>query len=249
MNDSAHIPDATHGPAVRSATRGHRAVAFSVLCVAVLVAAGCGSTIGSASLPLEQNFAECSRFGANDDVATVDCPDGELRILVAKPNVSAVHFVPLRFDERPRALRVTGTARATHTGLVWGLGCLASEPGQPAGAYVLLLANEGSIAIVRLGGGELADDGREAAGFVELASRMHAVRSPAARHGLQLTCAAGSSGDVRIRGSVDGRPLLTATDRHGFAAFTAALPIVFADRSGTDVRFDDVTAAEVAGDA
>lgn len=130
-----------------SLLRRRPATSLVVLCAALTIAAGCGSTIDSASLPMENDFADCSRFGMNDDVSTVDCPEGELRILVAKPNVSPIHFVPLRFDGRPRALRVAGTARATYTGSVWGLGCLASEPGEAAGAYVLLLG----VSLKRLG--------------------------------------------------------------------------------------------------
>ncbi len=216
-----------------------------MLGASLLGLAGCGGTIDSASLPMENGFADCSRFGMNDDVATIDCPDGELRVLVAKPNASPVHFVPLRFDERPRALRVTGTAHATRSGSIWGLGCLASEPGEPTEGYVLLIAKEGSVGILRIGGGEPTDDGREAAQFVDLGSRTRVVDAPAARHALQLTCTARGSGEVRIRGSVDGRPLLKVTDRHGFAAFTAALPFVLAERPGTEIRFDDVAATEV----
>jgi hypothetical protein len=110
-----HLP---HGPAPGKREEGlfavlARAVAVGAALAAVAVSAACGGSVSSSSLPMEQDFADCGGFGMNDEVATVDCPEGELRIVVSMPAVSPMHLVPLRFDERPRTLRVTGAARAT----------------------------------------------------------------------------------------------------------------------------------------
>jgi hypothetical protein len=242
-----HLP---HGPAPAKREEGlfavlARAVAVGAALAAVAVSAACGGSVSSSSLPIEQDFADCGGFGMNDEVATVDCPEGELRIVVSMPAVSPMHLVPLRFDERPRTLRVTGAARATSGRAAWGLGCLASEPGEASRGYVLVTDDEGSLAILRLEGSD-AGDGRQATEFGALAARRRAIRRPAARHSLGLTCATNASGRAALEGSVDGRPLLAASDRSGFATYTAALPFVVAERPGTEVRFDDVTASNAA---
>ena len=219
-----------------------RAATAWIALMAAVVSAGCAHSIQSVSLPMEQDFTDCAQFGMNDEVATVDCPGGELRIVVSKPAVSPMHFVPLRFDERPTAVRVTAAARSESAPAVWGLGCLASGPGEAARGYVLLMDNEGSLVIIRIVGTETGE--REAIQFRSLKFRERVVERPAARHSLGLTCSSNASGRTSVEGSVDGRPVVRGTDRSGFAAYTAALPFVFAERPGTEVRFDDVTASE-----
>lgn len=222
-----------------------RAVTVGAALAAVAVSTACGSSVASSSLPLEQDFADCGGFGMNDEIATVDCPEGELRIVVSMPAVSPMHFVPLRFDERPRTLRVTGAARATSGGAAWGLGCLASEPGEASRGYVLVMDEEGSLAIIRIEGSG-AGGGRQATELGALVGRRRAIRRPTARHSLELTCATNASGRAALEGSVDGRRWLATSDRSGFATYTAALPFVVAGRPGTEVRFDDVTASAAA---
>jgi hypothetical protein len=239
-----------HGPALgkrerRLAAVVTRAVTVGTALAAVAVPAACGSSVASSSLPLEQDFADCGGFGMNDEIATVDCPEGELRIVVSMPAVSPMHLVPLRFDERPRTLRVTGAARATSGRAAWGLGCLASEPGEASRGYVLVMDDEGSLAILRIEGSKAAD-GRQATELGALATRRRAIRRPAARHSLGLTCATNGAGRAALEGAVDGRRLLATSDRSGFATYTAALPFVVAERPGTEVRFDDVTASDAA---
>ena len=64
-----------------------------------LAAAGCGRSVNVGSLPLAQTFDDCSDgFSMNDEVATVECTGGRLRILVSKPEVSPIHQVPFRFE-------------------------------------------------------------------------------------------------------------------------------------------------------
>ena len=221
-----------------------RAATAWIVLMAAVASAGCAHSIQSVSLPMEQDFTDCAQFGMNDEVATVDCPEGELRIVVSKPAVSPMHFVPLRVDERPTTLRVTAAARPRSAPAVWGFGCLASDPGEASRGYVLVTDNEGSLAIIRIVGTETG--GREAIRFRALKVRARVVQRPAARHSLGLTCGTNASGRTSLEGSVDGRPVLTVMDRSGFAAYTAAMPFVFAEKPGTEVRFDDVTASEVA---
>jgi hypothetical protein len=55
-------------------------------------------------LPLREEFSSCGGgFTISDEVATIDCPDGELRILVSKPKLSPIHLAPLRFDAKAAA--------------------------------------------------------------------------------------------------------------------------------------------------
>ena len=222
------------------------AVTVGAVLAAVAVSAACGSSVASSSLPMEQDFADCGGFGMIDEIATDKYPEGELRIVVSMPAVSPMNLVPLRFDEQPRTLRVTGAARATSGRGAWGLGCLASEPGEASRGYVLVMDDEGSLAILRIEGSGVTEEQQRGFEFGALATRRRAIRRPAARHSLGLACATDAPGRAALEGAVDGRRLLATSDRSGFATYTAALPFVVAERPGTEVRFDDVTASDAA---
>ena len=210
-----------------------------------LLGAGCGG-VQVRDLPLQEAFVDCDSFTMNDEVAAVDCTEGELRIVVSQPELSPVHFVPLRFRERPSALAVSAEARAPAPGYGWGIGCLGSGIDAPGRGYVLLVLREGAAGIGRLDAPPgAAGDGRQPMSFETLwASKpgVPFVRDPSRRHVLQLRCAKAPGGVVRLRASVDGGKSVTVTDRKGIAPFTAAFVMVAADRPGTDVRFDTVTA-------
>lgn len=225
-----------------AARHGHAAALAGAV---ALLGAGCGG-VHVRDLPLQEDFVDCDSFTMNDEVATVDCAEGELRIVVSQPELSPVHFVPLRIGETPAALGVSAEARAPAPGLGWGVGCLGSTLDEPGRGYVLLVAREGEAGIGRLdappgAGGE----GRQPMRFETLwASKpgVPFVRDPSRRHVLHLRCAKAPGGVVRLRASVDGGKSVTVTDRNGIAPFTAAFVMVAADRPGTDVRFDNVTA-------
>jgi hypothetical protein len=212
---------------------------------AVTLLAGCGD-IESSSLPLREDFTDCDGFTMNDEASTVDCPGGELRILVSQPGISPMHFVPLRFDARPEALEVSADVRAPVPGQVWGIGCLASAPGQPGRGYALLVAREeGVSAILRISApaGE-GIEGRFPQELEVLREGTVPIPDPSGDHLLRIRCARQAGGAVRVRGAIDsGKPLI-ATDGDGIGPYEAAFAIVLTDRSDTDVRFDNVTANE-----
>jgi hypothetical protein len=211
--------------------------------VVVLLATGCGGGSAEATeLPLREDFADCERFSMNDEVATVDCPQGELRVLVAQPEVSPSHFVPFRFDTKQQGLTVSAEAHAPVAGGAWGIGCLASARGEAGRGYLFLVTGGGDGALMRLdaAAGE-ATDGRVPQQFDVLSSRRHFIQSPAARHTFRVSCATAAAGTVRLRGTVDGRRPLLAEDDDGIAPFTAASSVVLTDQPGTDVRFDEVS--------
>lgn len=225
------------------------AFATATTCLA-FVAAGCGG-VEVSELPLREDFAECAGFTMNDEVATVDCPEGELRVLVSQPEVSPIHFVPLRFDTRSSTLVVSAEARAPVPGGSWGVGCLASGPGEPGRGYALLIGRGGEAGILRIDQAPSADgeNGRFAQQFEVITGSQTGVQfivEPSARHELRIRCTEGAAGVVRIRASVDGGNELAATDRRGIAPFTAAFPIVVTDRPRTDVRFDNLVAVGAA---
>ena len=84
-------------------------ISFTATVLAVALAAGCGGGGGlepPRDLSLREDFSECSGFTMNDEVATVDCPEGELRVLVEQPQASPSHFVPFRAETTQRSLDV-----------------------------------------------------------------------------------------------------------------------------------------------
>jgi hypothetical protein len=229
---------------VRAVLQGLSAGGAAVVLASLAV--GCGGAVAMNDLPLRESFADCDGFTMNDEVATIDCPDGELRISVAQPEVSPVHFVPLRFEPSVAAVVVTATAHAPTPGAAWGVGCLASGPGEPGRGYALLVGPEGGAAILRFdaaaGTGE--EDGRTAQQFEVLLEReLGIVASPRRSHDLRLRCVE-QGNVVRLHASVDGGKPFTASDRKGIGPFVGAHVIVVTDRPGTDVRFDDVVAEQ-----
>ena len=77
-------------------------ISFTATVLAVALAAGCGGGGGlepPRDLSLREDFSECSGFTMNDEVATVDCPEGELRVLVRERVRAAVDG--LAEDPRP----------------------------------------------------------------------------------------------------------------------------------------------------
>jgi hypothetical protein len=231
-------------------TRLARALsAIPIAAVGLLLFAGCGGDeINVSELPLRQDFADCSGFTMNDDVSTVDCPDEELRILVSQPEASPVHFAPFRFDDRPEVLTVSASARVAKGGDIWGVGCLASEPGQPGRGYAAVLSENGGAGIMRIapgpGGGV---DGRvpQQLEIIAESPSGRTIQKPAEEHELRIRCAAAPAGAVRVRASIDGGKSITARDRKGIGPYTAAFAIVLTDKPQTDVRFDDVVADAV----
>ena len=218
--------------------------AFVVAMVAAL-AAGCVGTVEVAELPLQHDFEECNDFTMNDEVATVDCPKGELRILVSLPGRSPVHFVPLRFDPSAESLVVSADVRAPTPGLGWGVGCLASGLGKPGRGYALLLGAAGDAGILRMDfpGEGAPQEGRHAQVLEIIAEREDVpVLEPSRGHRLRLRCTEQPGGTVRLRASVDGGAPISVTDENGIAPFTAAFPFVMTDRPDTDVRFDNLAA-------
>jgi hypothetical protein len=225
------------------------AVAAGAAAVAVLalLTVGCGG-VDASQLPLTNDFADCDGlFTMNDEVATVDCRSGGLRVLVSQPERSPMHIVPLRFDARPARLVVSANARGVLAGGVWGVGCLASEPGDQGRGYALVIGADGEAAILRIDLVPAAEgeEGRFPAQLEALVEHGSGfVPKPSGPHVLRIECARKGAGAVEVNGSIDGGRLLKATDARGIAPFTGAFPLVITDRPGTDVRFDDVRADE-----
>jgi hypothetical protein len=224
--------------------------ALSVIPIAtagLLLAAGCGGgEINVSELPLQQDFADCSGFTMNDDVSTVDCPDEELRILVSQPEASPVHFAPFRFDDRPEVLTVSASARVAKGGDIWGVGCLASEPGEAARGYAAVLNDDGAAGIMRIAAGPGEGAGGRVPQQLEIIAESpsrRTIQKPAEEHVLRIRCAAAPAGAVRVRASIDGGTSITARDRKGIGPYTAGFAIVLTDKPQTDVRFDDLAAS------
>jgi hypothetical protein len=156
-----------------------------------------------------------------------------------------MHFVPLRFDDRPKALTVAASAHVAKAGRIWGVGCLASEPGEPGSGYAAVLSDDGGAGIMRTapgpGGGV---DGRVPQELKILAESRR-VSEPEKRHFLQIRCVSEPGGAVRVSASIDGGKAITARDRKGIGPYTAAFAIVLTDKPQTDVRFDDLVANAV----
>ena len=228
-----------------NAASQRRRVSFCVLVTAAslaLVSTGCGGagSVETNELPLNEDFSECGGFTMNDEVATIDCPEGELRVLVARPEISAVHVVPFRVESKQQTLAVTAEARAQKAGGgTWGIGCLASEPGEGGRGYLLVVGNQGAAALLRMDV-QSEEGGRFAQRFTPLSEQEDVVHEASTRHMLQIRCAKADSGKVTIRGYVGGRSVLSAEDAPGIAPFTGAVSIVLAKQPGTDIRFDNV---------
>ena len=207
-----------------------------------LAAAGCGRSVNVGSLPLAQTFDDCSDgFSMNDEVATVECTGGRLRILVSKPEVSPIHQVPFRFEPSIDGLTVTSGLRLVRGSGDVGIGCDASRPGEAGRGYLFVLHRAlKSAGVLRLesipvGDGMAAVD-MTWVGFRRMSGDLSGT------HRLQAICtrAAGSATALRLK--VDGRVVVDTVDREGIWPFRTAVAVVVAETPGTDVRFDDLRA-------
>jgi hypothetical protein len=66
------------------------------------------------------------------------------------------------------------------------------------------------------------------------------VEEPSARHMLRIRCTKTDAGAVRVHGTVDDGKALIAEDDPGIGPFTGAVAIAFAEKPGTDTRFDNL---------
>jgi hypothetical protein len=206
-----------------------------------LLVSGCGGGVEVSELPFTEDFADCGGFSNNDDVSTVDCEDGELRVLVSQPDKSPVQWVPIRFDARPRALSVSAVAHAPSPGDAWGIGCMESDPyGQPRG-YALFVTYSGRAGILRLEGKPTR---LEILPLKLTPQGVSFIAKAPDEHTLSIRCVEKPAGTVRVQGAFDGGEPLTAVDKEGLAPFSAAFVLVSPDGPETDVRFDDVSVEE-----
>ena len=227
-----------------------RALLTGAIASVALAVGGCGG--GGAeirSLPIRDDFADCSGFTSNDEVATVDCPEGSLRVLVSDPTVSATHFVPFRFDELVDGLAVEADVRHTRGSSAHGLGCSATGPGEAQRGYLFLTVRgvgdsqiDGSVSIIRVDRGEgEGASGRVAQSLQELRVEEEAVVGDGA-HRLRAVCQRSADGSVQLTMLADGKTVARARDKDGIGPFRAALATVIAVEPESEVVFDDLLA-------
>jgi hypothetical protein len=204
---------------------------------------GC-SSVAVGELPLRQDFGDCDDFSSNDEIATVDCPEGELRILVSQPDRSPIHFAPFRFDPSEPGLAVEADVRLASGKGAYGVGCAVSDAGEPGRGYLFLMIHgdpnaEGMATITRL-------DWTEAEG--QTLQGVHFKRNAALAqkpHHVGGRCVNSEDGSARLSMSIDGRVVVEARDRNALGPLTAALPVVIAAAPDSDVRFDNLRADAV----
>jgi hypothetical protein len=216
--------------------------AFAAASVGVaLLAAGCGGPKAKTDkLPLRKDFTDCGAFTANDEVASVSCRNGELRILVSKPEAAPIQLVPFRFDPSADVLTVEGDLRRATGTSIHGLGCLVTAPGKPGRGYLFVIFRgdpklEGAAAILRL---DLSPDQSEQSAQGLRLKRKAA--SPGRSHRLRAVCENSGSGSVQLAMFVDGKVVVRARDR-AMGSFKAAFASVIAS-SESEVIFDNITA-------
>ena len=205
-----------------------------------LLAAGCGG-VEVSELPLRQDFADCNDFSSNDEVATVDCPDGELRVVVSQPERSPIHIVPFRFDPSEPGLAVEADVRLASGEGAFGIGCAVSEPGEPGRGYLFLMLHgdpdaEGMATITRLDWTEAEGQTLQGVRF-----KRNAVLAQKPHH-VGGKCVNSADGSAQLSMSVDGRVVVEARDRKALGPLTAATPVVIAAARDSDVRFDNLRA-------
>jgi hypothetical protein len=221
-----------------------RVARFSVIALVVVASgllAGCGGTVNVGSLPIDQSFDDCNDFTMNDDVSTVDCPEGELRVLVSQPARSSIQVVPSRFDPSESQLVVEADVRLASGEGAYGLGCAVSAPGEPVRGYLFLMHHgdpkaEGMATILRLDWTEA--EGQTLQG-VQFKRKAVLAQKP---HNVRAMCVNSADGSARLSMTVDGRVLVKARDPEALGPFTAATPVVIAAAPDSDVRFDNLRA-------
>ena len=206
-----------------------------------LIATGCGA-VEVSKLPVQRDFSDCNGFTMNNDVSTVDCPEGELRMHVSQPQVSAIHLAPFRFDPTTAGLAVEADVRHPKGSGAYGLGCAVTEADEPGRGYLFVVVHgdpalQGTASIIRL------DSGYDATtqSVESLGSKRNAAR-PQGPHRLRAVCKNTADGSAQLSMSIDGNVIVTARDRKGMGRYTAALAVEIASAPNTEARFDNLGA-------
>lgn len=203
------------------------------------LATGCGGqSVNVQSLPLAETFDECAAgFSMNDEVSTVECTGGRLRILVSKPQISPIHYVPFRFEPSVPGLTVASSVRLEKGVGDFGIGCDASEPGEAGRGYLFVLQSQlAAAAVLRLD---------ETGGLPWIAFKR--IDADLGRpHRLEATCTPAANGATALRLSVDDRVVLDAVDEEGIGSFRTALAVALARAPGTEVRLENLSARSTA---
>jgi hypothetical protein len=205
-----------------------------------LLAVACGGSAAS-GLPVRDSFDRCDGFTNNNETATIDCPNGELRILVSHPEDSPIQIVPFRFDPPVGNLAVEADMRRATGSSANGLGCAVTEPDKPGRGYLFVIVHgdrklEGTASILRM---DVNDSGT-----MQILRPLGHKRKVALgeAHHLRDLCENAVGGSARLAMYVDGKLVVTARDPVAMGPFTAALASVIASAPDTTVIFDNVGA-------
>ena len=208
-----------------------------------LLLGGCGPLGGDAAeLPFRDDFSgACEWAQASNAAATLGCANGGYRVLVKRTDrpIAAHHGI-----DSTSALRVGAHAELTagprelsgDEGAAYGVGCWTRIGGD---GYVFLV-NPAGFAVI----GEMR---REVGGFRPLAQTEAIFEGAADSLELRADCIAPAGEDAKLALAVNGRTVLAAEDPSPPRTFRDVGFYVATTSAGTEVRFDDLTADELAG--
>jgi hypothetical protein len=228
----------------------------AALCGLVALLVGCASKVHREQLPIEDDFSgDCKWSEDDDEDVSLGCEDGEYRVLFKSTERTAKHVIFRRLEEPidSAAVETDATLRAfPGTGAdrfeFEGVGCVASPPGHPTRGYLFVVGlagpEERGFAIVRID--ETDQSLREQGYFRNLVDQQsEAVAGIGAQNHIRGECRATKQG-VELAMYLNGEQVGTATDPDGFRPFEGFAFFVFASKAGTDVRYDNFSAEEIA---
>jgi hypothetical protein len=229
--------------------------AVAALCGLVVLLVGCASKVQREQLPIKDDFSgECNWSEDNDEDVFLGCEDGEYRVLVKSTERTAKHIVFRRLEEAidSAAVESDATLHAFPAGAdrfeFEGLGCVASPPDAPTRGYLFVVGlaglEERGFAIVRID--ETDESLREQGFFRNLVDEQSdLVAGIGEKNHIRGECRATEKG-VELAMYLDGKQVGRATDPNGFRPLEGFAFFVFTSKAGTDVRYDNFSAEEIA---
>lgn len=229
-------------PFYRRLPAGRRLVLHAFV-LASLVVAGCGGSSKPTSLPVKDDFSDCSTGWSTDTdkFVALGCTDGAYRVSIKNPLLP--QNARIFFGKGATSLNIEADA-ARRAGprkvggnefLAFGVGCWASL----VHGYLFIISPDGFWGIEKITSGSSVP--------MPLAESVTTDALPGlmATNRIRGVCVGGGPKATTLALYVNGERIASAEDPDGFGSFPGFGFFVFSSASGADVRFDNLVAREL----
>jgi hypothetical protein len=213
------------------------------LVVVASLFSGCAGG-ASSSLPLEDSFTDCSKGWSTDtdEFVSLSCTGGDYRVLIKNPLWPQNARLFLGEGVSSLSVEADATRRAgprtigSDEYLVYGVGCWRSQ----VQGYVFLISPDGAWGIEKI------TTGTSTPATLAEGATSNAIPGLARTNRIRGVCLGGRQEPTKLSLQVNGRTIAATQDPDGFDSFPGLGFFVYSSELGTDIRFDNLVARELA---